>query len=246
MTKKNKLLKKIIDEYSAEKKSKIEFAFLFVWYHYVATNNEISITEINNYFAQNELSKYNTSYLRDDLRKSKYITKGSQLNYYKPHRNLIVLLNSKYEFVIEKDEEIDTDDTILPNELFKNSRGYLENLSKQINGCYNNNLFDGCAVLMRRLLEVLLIHSYEAEGKESLIIENDGYRNLSYIINFLISNKAVKLSKEAMEVLDEFRQVGNFSAHKIQYNAKRKDIDNLKLKYRMTIEELLYKSKIKK
>ena len=243
---KNKILTKIIDIYTDEKKSKIEFAFMFVWYHNLTTTNEISITEINNYFVQNDLAKYNPSYLKEDLRKSKNITVGVKTNYFKPHRNLITLLNSKLNFVVEKDENIETDDTILPEELFKNTRGYIENLSKQINGCYNNNLFDGCAVLMRRLLEILLIHSYEFAGKESLIIENEGYRNLSYIINYLISNKPVKLTKESMEVLDEFRQVGNFSAHRIQYNAKRKDIDNLKLKYRMTIEELLYKSNLKK
>lgn len=219
---------------------------MFVWYHYITKETEISINEINNYFVENDLAKYNPSYLRDDLRKSKNITKGIQANYYKPHRNLINLLNSTFEFCLIKDENIETEDTILPNELIKNTRGYIENLGKQINGCYNNNLFDGCAVLMRRLLEILLIHSYEAVGKESLIMENDGYRNLSYIINYLLSNKPIKLTKESSEVIDEFRQVGNFSAHRIQYNAKRKDIDNLKLKYRMTIEELLYQSKIKK
>jgi len=183
---KNKALKKIIDIYTTEKKSKIEFATLFVWYHYVTTSNEISAVDINNYFVENDLAKYNPSYLKEDLRKSKNITKGNQLNFYKPHRNFINTLNSKFNFVIEKDENVDTDDTILPDELFKNTRGYIESLSKQINCSFNNNIFDGCAVLMRRLLEILLIHSYEAAGKEDLIMENDGYKNLSYIINYLI------------------------------------------------------------
>lgn len=99
---------------------------------------------------------------------------------------------------------------------------------------------------MRRLLEILLIHSYEANNKINEISENEGYKNLSYIINYTVSTKPFKLSKEVMEILDDFRQIGNFSAHKIQYNSKRKDIDNVKLKYRLTIEELLYTSKIKK
>jgi hypothetical protein len=61
-----------------------------------------------------------------------------------------------------------------------------------------------------------------------------------------MSNKPFKLSKEALEILDDFRQIGNFAAHKIQFNTKRKDIDNIRLKYRMTIEELLYSAKIRK
>ena len=78
------------------------------------------------------------------------------------------------------------------------------------------------------------------------ISEGEGYKNLSYIINYTNSTKPFRLSKEVIEILDDFRQIGNFSAHKIQYNSKRKDIDNVKLKYRLTIEELLYTSKIKK
>ena len=139
---KDKILKKIIDSFTLEKRNKFEFASLFVWYHYLTTNNEISVTEINNYFIQNDLAKYNPSYLKEDLRKSKNITKGTSLNCYKPHRNLITLFNSKFNFVIEKDENIETDDTILPEELFKNTRGYIESLCKQINACYNNNIFD--------------------------------------------------------------------------------------------------------
>ena len=67
-----------------------------------------------------------------------------------------------------------------------------------------------------------------------------------YIINYTLSNKPFSLAKESQELLDTFRQLGNFSAHKIQYNAKRKYIDDVKVVYRLTMEELLYISKMKK
>jgi hypothetical protein len=155
-------------------------------------------------------------------------------------------MSIKFPFVEIASEEIHTNDTILPHSLIESTRGYIETLGKQINASYNNNIFDGCAVLMRRLLEILLIHSYEECGKLNEISENDGLRNLSYIINYTTSNKPFRLAKESLETLDDFRQLGNFSAHKIQYNARRKDIENIKLKYRVTIEELLYTAKIKK
>lgn len=239
-------LKKLSQQLVKENLPKKDFATTFIWYHFVTTNKEITLSEINDYFIQCDLPKYNVTYLKNDLRTSKNTTKGSKANSYKPVNKYLDELAEKHPFVITKSEEIIGDDSILPDSLITQTRGYIECLGKQINASYNNNVFDGCAVLMRRLLEILLIHSYEEAGRVMDVSENGGFRNLSYIINFTISNKPFPLSKDSAETIDDFRELGNFSAHRIQYNAKRKDIDNVKLKYRMTIEELLYASKIVK
>lgn len=240
----NKLFK-LTKELIHDNTSKKDIAMAFIWYHYIVYQTDISISEINKYFEQNSLSKYNITYLKKDLRLSKNIIKGTIDNTYRPAAKFQHEMSAKFPFIELKSEEIITDDTILPEILLKSTRGYIENLGKQINASYNNNIFDGSAVLMRRLLEILLIHSYDEAGKLSEISDNDGMKNLSYIINYTQSKKPFKLSKEAIEVLDDFRQLGNFSAHKIQYNAKRKDIENVRLKYRVTIEELLYAAKLK-
>ncbi len=242
MNKIRRLTQFLINENVAKK----DIAIAFVWYHYVIHSTEVSISEINEYFVQNALPKYNQTYLKKDLRLSKNVMRGNGLNTFKPVRKYQDDMSIKFPFIETKSEEIVTDDIILPDSLLVSTRGYIESLGKQINASYNNNIFDGCAVLMRRLLELLLIHSYDEAGRMDDIAEGDGIKNLSYIINYTMSNKPFKLSKEANETLDDFRQLGNFSAHKIQYNAKRKDVDNVKLRYRMTIEELLYASKLKK
>ena len=41
---------------------------------------------------------------------------------------------------------------------------------------------------------------------------------------------------------DSFRKVGNFSAHNITYTAGIKDIDDIKLNYRVMLEELYNKA----
>nr|WP_288836689.1 DUF4145 domain-containing protein [uncultured Flavobacterium sp.] len=242
MTKLKKIVQQLVNMNSAKK----DIATTFIWYYYVSSQKEMTLHEVNNCFVECDLPKYNATYLKKDLRASKNVTKGVLPNTYRPVNKYSQEQLERFPFVIGKNEEIITDDTILPDTLIISTRGYIENLSKQINASYNENVFDGCAVLMRRLLEILLIHSYEAVGLESQIIENGGFRNLSYIINSTISHKPFKLSKDSLDVLDSFRQIGNFSAHRIQYNAKRKDIDNIKLQYRMAIEELLYSAKIKK
>lgn len=238
----------LANEISKENLSKIEIATIFIWYYFKFVSQDgIELKKINLYFEDCHFSKYNPTYLKNDLRKSKDIIAGKIPGTYKPNRALIATLDKKYKILFEKSEEIISLDAIIPETLYQGTRGYIELLSKQINASYESNIFDGCAVLMRRLLEILLIHSYDKIGKLNEIQDSsDGYRNLSYIINYTISNKAISISKEVQEVLDEFRQLGNFSAHKIQYNCKRRDIDNVRLKYRLAIEELLYCAGIKK
>ena len=68
---------------------------------------------------------------------------------------------------------------------------------------------------------------------------------MSDIIKNAIYNQKIGLSKTTKSCLNEFREIGNFSAHKIYYNAKRGDLKKCILDYRATIEELLYKAGIK-
>ena len=98
---------------------------------------------------------------------------------------------------------------------------------------------------MRRLLEVLLILTYDKLGRLSEIEENGGYKNLVNIIDHTLSNKVVVFPKEVQEVLHDFRVLGNFSAHKIEYNCKKTEITHVKMKYRLAIEVLMYKSGLK-
>lgn len=141
-----------------------------------------------------------------------------------------------------------SEDAILPKELFTNTRGYIENIADQINICYQNNCFDACSMCMRRLLEILLVLTYQNHDKSSEIINSDTGRNkvLSYIINYTQSNNQFHISKDVLDTMDKFKELGNFAAHKIQYNCYKTEIDKVKSSFRITIQELLYTAGIKK
>jgi len=71
-------------------------------------------------------------------------------------------------------------------------------------------IFDGCAVLMRRLLEVMLILAFRKLGIEAAIQEPDGsYKMLEGIINDAKTYGTLKLSRDSKEVLEVFRKLGN-------------------------------------
>ncbi len=54
-----------------------------------------------------------------------------------------------------------TNECILPHAIIRGTRGYIERVVFQINGCYEKGWFDGCAVMMRRLIETLIIECFE-------------------------------------------------------------------------------------
>ena len=132
--------------------------------------------------------------------------------------------------------------------LYENTRGFISKLAIQINISYDQKIADACAVLMRRMIEILLILSYRAQSRENEIKEpgSDQFKNLTSIVNYTISNKVLNIQKDTAEVLHDFRELGNFSAHGIQYNCRIEEISKIKRSYRFAVEDLLYTAQIKK
>jgi hypothetical protein len=137
-----------------------------------------------------------------------------------------------------------SDSELIDETKFCGKRDYLTKLIQQINSSYKNNCYDACAVLMRRLFEVLLILSYQKLQIDDTIKSSDGsYFMLDGIIKDAVSNSKLKLSRIKKE-FDTFRVVGNFSAHNITYIAGPKDINDIKLNYRVMLEELYNKAEL--
>lgn len=137
--------------------------------------------------------------------------------------------------------------TILPEPLFAELPPNVQSLCKQINASYENNLFDCTAVIMRRLLESLLVLSYQNAGIENEIMDKSGKRHimLDGIIKNAEQNTTLSLSANTKRDMALFKELGNYSAHKIWYNCTQQDIKPHALRYRAIIEELMYKAGLK-
>lgn len=146
----------------------------------------------------------------------------------------------------EDSTSIEQDGTILPSSIFENLSPNIQSLCKQINASYENNLFDCTAVMMRRLLEGLLVLSYQNLDAEKEITEKSGWHStLDKIIRNAEQNAKLALSANTRKDMALFKDLGNYSAHKICYNSTQQDIKPHILKYRVIIEELMYKSGLK-
>jgi hypothetical protein len=137
---------------------------------------------------------------------------------------------------------------ILPINLFKDTRRYLEKVAIQINQCYESTCYDACAVMIRRLVETLIIECFEGHQIADKIKDaHDDYFMLSDLIGAFLSEKwNPNISRNLKKYLPEFKGIGDKSAHSRFYNAQRSDVDDVKSELRYIVEELLYLSKLKK
>ncbi|PKM39464.1 MAG: hypothetical protein CVV04_10680 [Firmicutes bacterium HGW-Firmicutes-9] len=118
----------------------------------------------------------------------------------------------------------------------------IDSLIKQINHSYNANCYDACAVLMRRVFEILIVFTYQKFGISSEIKDTHGnYHQLETLVNKIINNSTIDLGRIKKD-FHLIRQVGNYSAHSLTYIAGKKDIDDINLKYRVMLDELFSKS----
>jgi hypothetical protein len=206
---------------------------------------DFDIDDLCSNFEKLDFSQPNRGRLKGKISKSKSFIKGKRANSFKLHSNSNKKIEAEHPNLSEKSEEIVFGDSILPASLFMGTRGFIEKLAQQVNSSYENSLFDACAVMMRRLLEVCLILSYEKLSIENEIKDANGdFKQLNMIVANAKGNSTLSLSRNTKACLEDFRSIGNFSAHKIYYNAKRQDIKKISLEYRAAIEELLYKSGI--
>ena len=136
---------------------------------------------------------------------------------------------------------------VLPQSLFNSTRGYLQKIVYQINTSYEHTCYDACSVMIRRLIEVLIIETYEHNHIESKIKNPKGeFFFLDDLIDRYLSEPSWNPSRIAPRGLKQVKILGDLSAHGRRYNATRNDIDKCIQDLRIIAEELLYLSGLKK
>ncbi len=236
-----------IEKTEFNKKSEAERVKLVCYYSYKESGNSIfSMPEIVERLVDFGCNKPNLSRLKEKLLKGKdksFI--NSKLDKNKIEFILAVKenLDKQYGALWSDTETILSASELIDETKFCGKREYITKIIKQINASYKNNCYDACAVLMRRIFEILLILSFQNNQIDNLIKDSsgNGYVMLERIVAIAKDDQTLKLSRIKSK-FDTFRQVGNFSAHGITYTAGAKDIDDIKIDYRCMLEELFNKA----
>lgn len=117
---------------------------------------------------------------------------------------------------------------------------YIKGLTKQMAQCYECGLYDATLVLMRKLIETLIIETFERFGIDALIKDANGYfLFLSDLIPKYQHSSKWNTSRNLDKNIAKVKKYGDLSAHNRRYQAKQSDIDGLKFELRQVIQEMV-------
>lgn len=219
----------------------VDQAVLICYYHYKETGEaQFEPKGIQTLFSDFGFNAINVSRVKKALleKHKMRIIKGMQSTLeFIP--TVLQELESLHASLWHDTESIESNSELIDESKFCGKRGFLNKLIKQINHSYSHNCYDACAVLMRRLFEVLLVLTYQKTGNEAAILKPDGtHLMLEGIVKDAVQNKGLGIPARISRNFDAFREVGNNSAHSITYTAGQKDITDIQRDYRVMMEDL--------
>jgi hypothetical protein len=136
--------------------------------------------------------------------------------------------------------------SVVPVAIIKGTRGYIERIAHQVNGCYESGWYDACAVMVRRLLETLIIETFEFHKIAYKIKDGNGdFFFLSDLIRCTLTEPTWNLTRNTKSALPKLKDIGDKSAHSRRYHAVRNDLDKLLKEIRVVVQELIYLSGLK-
>lgn len=129
---------------------------------------------------------------------------------------------------------------LFPVSLFEKTRPYIEKVAYQAIACFDYGLYDACNVMLRRLLETLIIETFEKNGISNIIKNSQGdFYYLDDLIKITINETSFNLSRNCKSGLKEIKRNGDLSAHNRRFIAKREDIEKLSKDLRVVYQEFL-------
>jgi len=163
----------------------------------------------------------------------------------------IVRLNLKTQILpyLNQSKQFSVSDNLFPFEIVENTKPIIERIALQASGNYDMGWYDSCAVMCRRLLEILIIECFENKKIASKIKDSDkNFFFLDGLIKklFIEDGHSWSLSRNSKKALKILKTLGDQSAHSRYFSARQGDIDYVRNDFRIVIEELIDISDLKK
>lgn len=233
-------LLEFIRKISETKISTVDRAVAVLWFYGLHNENAgLSVKEVSQYIEKAGCAKQNVTTIKSLFRRDRRVIKGTG-DTYLLRPEVSAKLNDKYSLLI-KTKPLIKCDAVLPTDLFENAKGYIKRVVLQLNASYLYSLFDCCAVMCPRLLETLIIETYEAQNRSEEIKDRDGnYLMFSGLSEYIEKDRAIHLGRNTIKGLKNFKRIGDLSAHNRRFNARETDIDQIKSDLRISCEELLH------
>jgi hypothetical protein len=221
-------------------------AVALLWYYRQTQEfEERTASELANDLHDEGFPKPNVTRLNRDLTRSRSTIKGRRSGSFQIDVRRLSDLEEKYgQFLRVK--KVDVLDSVIPNDWVKGTRVYLEGMVHQINGTYESGFYDACATMSRRLMESLIIELYIHGGRASEIQNNGVFLGLERLIAHVGGDKTLTLGRNTPKTMTDVKQMGDTAAHDRVYITSKQDIDDIILRYRRMLQDLLAACGIRK
>ena len=221
--------------------NKIDLATALLWYNNKFRSIEDSTaSEIANDLHDEGFAKPNVTYLKTKLKASRKVIKGKRKDSFRVNRVHFESFDKKYkDFVAIK--KTSDNDSILPTCWFSDTgKKNLINLCTHINGCFDHAYYDGCAIMCRRLMEVLLVEVYcSAQRYQEILDENNRIMPLEKLIGTISSDNQIHLNRNTTRILTKIKKLGDTASHHRTHITDAIEIEDIIDDYRRVIQELL-------
>ncbi len=198
---------------------------LLWWFRHHGTTT-VEFTKLHDEIKNAEYPPINPTREKEKLRKDSRITSSDKGKKFSLHLRAIKSLDEQYLGLLEN-KPLPKSNALFEENDFKNTRNYIEKVIQQINLSYDYQLFDCCAVMLRRLLETLIIEVYENIKRADELKNSDGhFKMFSGLLLHLKNDKTLNLGRQTIEALESFKKIADSSAHNRRFNASKKSIDD--------------------
>jgi hypothetical protein len=215
-------------------------AIALLWYYRQSQEfDERSASELANDLYDEGFPKPNTTRLKNDLTRSPFTIRGRRLNAFQIDVRRLAELDKDYGPMIHL-KQVQASDAVIPTDWVAGTRPYLEKLVYQINASYDIGLYDGCAVLCRRLMESLIIEVYISHKRHQEIQQNGIFLPLSQLVVHLKNDASMPLGRNSRDTFDDIKDIGDTAAHDRTYITRQTDIDAIKVHFGQMISDLLH------
>jgi hypothetical protein len=125
-------------------------------------------------------------------------------------------------------------------EIFKDCPPYLYYLIPQINGCWDRQWYEACALTTRRLLETLIIHLFQKRGWTAEIRTIDGYLKLKELVDKVTGDPRIGLDRRSAEGLQHLKNMGDIAAHDFKVRLRKSYLESKQAEFSLACERLIF------
>ncbi len=220
-------------------KNKTEQIDVFAYFLLDSSDNKYFTTaDIKKCFEELSLPEYSNipSYL------SAASKRGKTQKYIKSKEgySLTLLQRDKMNKAFSKIAPPKPSDNLFPKDILDGCRSYIIDISNQAIVCFDKGLYDACSVMLRKLIEVLIIETFERYNIADKIKNDRGdFFYLSDLITCLLNEKKWNIGRNAKEGFSKIKKIGDMSAHNRRFFSKKPDIDDIRESIRICVQELV-------